>query len=118
MLIHLLVPSYWQWNLSFETGYLSLSPFMTPLTFGVAIILILKHAATLCLSGSSARIAIKQAGSDFQSANVASRIQEYFTGPYEEYTVEQFVQFIVNTNVGLSGFTSTQIMAYSAFKAD
>ena len=91
---------------------------MTPLTFEVAIILILKHAASLCLSGTSARVAIKQAESDFQNANVASKIQEHFTGSYEEYTVEQFVQFIVNTNFGLSSFTSTQIMAYSIFKAD
>jgi hypothetical protein len=70
---------------------------MTPLTFEVAIILILKHAASLCLSGISVRRAITQAESDFQNANVASRIEEHFTGSYEEYTAEQFVQFIVDT---------------------
>ena len=90
---------------------------MTPLTYEVAIILILKHAASLCLSGSSARTAISQAESNFQNANVASTIEEHFTESYEEYTVEQFVHFIVDTNFGLSGFTSTQIMAYSTFKS-
>jgi hypothetical protein len=90
---------------------------MTLLTFEVAIILILKHAASLCLSGISARRAITQAESDFQSANLASKIEEQFPGSYEEYTVEQFVHFVVDTNIGLSGFTSTQIIAYSAFTA-
>ena len=117
VLIYFLVPSHWQWNLSFKTGYLSLSLFMTPLTFEVAIILILKHAASLSLSGTSPRIAITQAESDFQNANVASKIEEHFTGSYEEYTVEHFVQFIVDTNLGLSCFTSTQTMAYSSLKA-
>lgn len=90
---------------------------MTPLTFEVAIILILKHAATLCLSGTPARTAISQSESNFQNANVTSKIEEHFTGPYEEYTIEQFVHFIMDTNFGLSGFISTQIMAYSTFKS-
>ena len=107
VLTHLLVPSYWQWNLSFKTGYLSLLPFMTPLTFEIAIILILKHAASLCLSGTSARTAISQAESNFQNANVGSKIKEHFTGSYEEYTIGQFVHFIVNTNFGLSSLITT-----------
>lgn len=65
----------------------------------LAIILILKHAAPLCLSGTSARIAIAQAESDFQNSNVASRIEEQFPGSYEEYSVEEFVHFIVDTNI-------------------
>ena len=84
---------------------------MTPLTFEVAIILIPKHAASLCLSGISVQTAISQAESNFQNADVAFKIEEHFTGSYEEYTVEQFVHFIVDTNFGLSCFTSTQIMA-------
>ena len=91
---------------------------LTPLTFKVAIILILKHAASLCLSGTSARLAITQAESSFQNANVATKIEEHFTGLYKEHTIQQFVHFIENTNFGLSGFTSTEIMAYFALKAD
>ena len=88
---------------------------MAPLIFEVAIILILKHAATLCLSGTSARVAISQAESNFQNANMVSKIEEHFTGSYEEYTVEQFVHFIANASLGLSYFTSSQTMAYSTF---
>jgi hypothetical protein len=117
VLIYFIVPSHWNWHLPFETGYLSLSPFMTPLTVEVAIILMLKHAASLCLSGISARRAIAQAESSFQNANAASRIEEHFTGSYEEYTIEQLVQFIVDNNIGLSSFISTHIIAYLALKA-
>jgi hypothetical protein len=117
VLIYFIVPSHWKWHLPFETGYLSLSPFITPLTFEVAIILILKHVASLCLTGIPVRTAIAQAEADFQNANMASRIEEHFTGSYEEYTNAQFVQFIVDTNIGLSSFTSTHIIAYLAFKA-
>jgi hypothetical protein len=100
VLIYFSVPSHWKWYLPFETGYSSLPPFITPLTFEVAIILILKHASSLCLSGISARRAITQAELDFQNANAGSKIEEQFTGSYEEYSAEEFVHFIVNTNIG------------------
>ena len=74
------------------------------LTFGVAIVLIVKHAASLRLSGISARMALTQAESDFHSANVASKIQEHFTASYQEYSIEQFVDFLKDTDIGLSSF--------------
>ena len=86
---------------------MSLSPFITPLTFEVAIILIFKHAALLCLSGTAAKRALTQAESDFQKANIMSRVQEHFTASYEEYTIEQVEGFLMNTDIGLSTFAST-----------
>ncbi|KAF8260844.1 hypothetical protein EI94DRAFT_1705997 [Lactarius quietus] len=109
---HFKAHSYWQWHLPSETGYLSLSSFITPFTFGVAIILILKHAASLCLSGLSPRMALTQADSDFRKANMAIKIEEYFTGSYHEYTIKQFVDFLTATDIGLSHFASTRIIAH------
>ena len=62
-------------------------------------------------------MALTQAESDFQKANIMSRIQEYFTASYEEYTIEQVVDFLVNTNFGLSAFASTYMTAYTSVKA-
>jgi hypothetical protein len=48
---------------------------------------------------------------------VASRIEEQFPGSYEEYSVEEFVHFIVDTNIGQSSFIFIEIIAYLALKA-
>jgi len=71
---------------------------MACLTFEAAIILILKHAALLCLSGSSPELALTEAESNFQQANVALKIQEHFTASYQEYTTEEFINFLIDTN--------------------
>ena len=89
---------------------------MRLLTFEIAILLILKHAASLCISDISARVALTQAESDFHSANVISKIEEHFTASYEEYTFEQFVDFLINNDIGLSICVSTQTIAYTALK--
>jgi len=61
-------------------------------------------------------VALTQAESDFQKADIMSKIQEHFTAFYEEYTVEQIVGFLMDTNIGLSTFTFIQIVAYTGFK--
>ena len=61
-------------------------------------------------------MALTQAESDFHSANVASKIEEHFTASYSEYTIEQLVAFLMDTDIGLSIFASTQTIAYAALK--
>ena len=77
---------------------------MVHLTFEVAIILIFKHAAILCLSGISAKLALTQVESDYQQAKIASKIEEHFIRPYQEYTIEQFMGFLMDTDIGLSSY--------------
>ena len=93
--------------LPFETGYLPLSLFIALLTFEVAIILILKHAAVLSISGtldtrSSIRNALTQAESNFQKANAMPKIQEHFTASCNDYTIDQMVDFLMDTDIGMS----------------
>ena len=98
--MYLLAHSYWQQHLSSAIGYLPLSLLITYVTFQLAIILILKHAAILCLCGISAKFAITQAESQYYQANIASKIQEHFTASYEEYSTEQVIGFLMDTNIG------------------
>lgn len=100
-MLYFLVHSYWQQHLSFKNEYLPLSFVITYLTLEVAIILILKNAASLCLSGISATSALTQAESAFQKANIMSKIEDHFTASYQEYTLKQFVEFLLNTDIGL-----------------
>ena len=86
------------------------------MTFQIAIILIFKHAAILCLSGISAELAITQAESKYHQANIASKIQEHFTASYEEYSTEQFIGFLMNTNIGLSSLVFMKIIADAIFR--
>jgi len=69
--------------------------------FRLAIILIFKHAAVLALSGIRANLALTQAESDYRKAKIGSKIEEHFTAPYSEYTVEQLINFLKNTNIGV-----------------
>ena len=94
-----------------------LSLLITYLTFQVAIILIFKHAATLCLSGISAELALTQAELNYHQANIASKIQEHFTASYEEYSTEQFIGFLMDTNIGLSSLASIKIIADAFFQS-
>ena len=78
--------------------------------FQEEIILIFKHAAFLCLSGILAKLALTQAESNYHQANIALKIQEHFTASYEECSREQFISFLMDTNIGLSSFTSLKIL--------
>ena len=107
--LRIYILGYFCWcpQLPFETGYLPLSLFVAPLTFEVAVILILKHAAVLSISQKSdtrptiTKILI-QAESNFQKANIMSKIQEHFTASCNEYTIDQMVQFLMDTDIGMS----------------
>ena len=81
----------------------------------VAIILILKHAAVLCLSGISAKSAVTQAESSFWKANIMSQIGGHFTGSYQEYPVRQFIDLLRDTNIGSSSLASLKIIVDSAY---
>ena len=85
--------------------------------FEVAIILIFKHAAALCLSGVSAELALTQAESDFHKVNIVSKIEKHFTASFEEYSVEQFLAFLMDTNIGMLSLASTKTMVDTAFTA-
>jgi hypothetical protein len=75
----------------------------THLTLEVGIILIFKHAALLCLSGIPTKLALTQAESDYQKSNVASQFEEHLA-PYQDYSFEQSIGFLINTHIGLSSF--------------
>ncbi|KAI0245354.1 hypothetical protein BJV78DRAFT_1264233 [Lactifluus subvellereus] len=61
----------------------------------LAIIMILKHATTLCVSGTSRVSAINQAESDYQKSNIGLQVAQYFTKAPQKYSVQDFVDFIV-----------------------
>ncbi|KAH8988594.1 hypothetical protein EDB92DRAFT_1871432 [Lactarius akahatsu] len=66
----------------------------------LAIILIFKHAAVLCLSGILAELALTQAESACQRANILSTIGEHFPSPFN--TDEQYIGFLLDTNIEAS----------------
>jgi hypothetical protein len=85
---------------------LSCSLLISHLIFEAAIVLIFKQATHLSLSGTPAYAALTQAEAAFQNANMMAKIQEYFTATYEDYTIQQIVGFLLNTDYGLSIFAS------------
>ena len=88
---------------------------MTNLTGQVALILIFKHAAVPCLSGVSPKLALTQAEADFQQTNIASKIEEQFSEPDEKYTRDQFLSFLLSTNIGLLSLATAKIISDRSF---
>ena len=78
-----------------------LFPLLTLYNFAVAIIIILKRATTLHLSGLYARSALNQAELDYQKLNIGLKIAQHFIAPHQEYCVQDFVNFIMSVFVGL-----------------
>ncbi|KAN0127830.1 hypothetical protein V8E53_007581 [Lactarius tabidus] len=64
------------------------------LTFGVAVIIILKHATFLLLSNLSSESALTQAEKDYQAGNIGSEIQQFLTASPQNPSKEQFASFI------------------------
>ena len=62
-------------------------------------------------------MALTQAESNYHQANIASKIQEHFTASYEDYSIEQFISFLMDTNIGLSSLASIKIAADAVFRA-
>ena len=80
-----------------------LSLFIALLTFEVAIILIFKHAAVSRNPGSRDFIQLlSRAQSSFQKANIMSKIRGHFTASSNEYTIDQMVDFLMDTDIGMS----------------
>ena len=70
------------------------------LTFVKATTLILKHA-TLSRTSSLPMVALTDVELDYQKANIDESIQQYLTTCASELSVEQFVGFIMVTDIGL-----------------
>ena len=70
------------------------------LTFGEAVILILKHATALQVSNLSAKLALVQAEWDYKEANIDSKIQEHIMASSQEPTVQTSAGFVMATNIG------------------
>ncbi|KAN0134535.1 hypothetical protein V8E53_007681 [Lactarius tabidus] len=64
------------------------------LTFGVAVIIILKHATFLLLSNLSPKSALTQAETDYQAGNIGSEIQQFLTASPQSSSIKQFASFI------------------------
>jgi hypothetical protein len=71
-----------------------------PFNFATAVIIILKHATTLHPFGFSAQSALAQAELDYQKLNISLKIAQHFTPP-QEYSVQNFVDFIMGVSVSL-----------------
>ena len=65
-----------------------------------AVTLILKHA-TLLRPSNGPEIVLTTADKDYQRANIDGSIQQYLTTCALDVSVEQFVDFIMGTEIGL-----------------
>lgn len=65
-----------------------------------AVILILKHATSLCLLSLPPKSALSNAEMDYQEAKIDLKVQEHFPASSPEYSVEQFSAFIMATDIG------------------
>ena len=70
------------------------------LTLLKAVTLILKHATSLRTS-ISAKSALANAELNYQNANIDVTIQEHITACASDQSVEQFVGFVMSTEIGL-----------------
>jgi hypothetical protein len=77
--------------------------FRVCLTLVKAVTLILKQATLLSIS-ISPKLALANAEQDYQRANIDLTIQQHLTACTSEQSVEQFVGFIMSTDIGLFVF--------------
>jgi hypothetical protein len=66
-----------------------------------AVILILKHATSLCLLINSSESALTQAELAYQEANIDLKIQQFLAASSQEHSVQLFAGFIMVTDIGL-----------------
>ena len=81
-----------------------------------AVILILKHATFLRLSNLSPESALTHVELVYRHMNMDLKIQQHLTAS-QEHSVDQFVSFIMSTEIGLSVPTSVRIISHQAFSA-
>ena len=100
-------PAMFIWSLVF-----CLFIFRVYLTLAKAVTLILKHE-TLLRTSMSSKSALTNAELDYQKANFDVTIQQHLTacdaGQSVLESVEQFVGFIMSTDIGLLPFSSCHI---------
>jgi hypothetical protein len=61
----------------------------------------LKHATSLRLLSISSSSALNQAEINFKKLNIGLKIAQHFSAPPEEYSVQNFVDFIMGVSVCL-----------------
>ena len=86
------------------------------LTFFEAVLLILKHATVLRLS-QRANSALAQADLDYQKAKIDLTVQQHPLAYSPGDTVEQFIGFIMATEIGVFVLLSVTIISHQAFSA-
>jgi hypothetical protein len=104
----------WSWISSFDLWYLTSTFMKYILTFVKAVILILKHATILRLSNQSPKSALTSVERDYQRADIDLKIQQYLMTTSQEQSIEQFVHFIMATDIGLFYFSSVKIIISSS----
>ena len=65
-----------------------------------AVVLILRHAAVLCLSSSAYESALTNVELAYREANIDLKIQQNLIASPQEHSVEQFAAFIMATDIG------------------
>jgi hypothetical protein len=66
-----------------------------------AVILILKHATSLCLLNISPESALTQTELAYQVANIDLKIEQLLAGSFQEHPVQLFAGFTMVTDIGL-----------------
>ena len=77
-----------------------------------AVILILKHATSLRLSNQPPDLALNQVEQAYQEENMDWNIQQYLRALHQEPSVEQFLAFIMATNIGGFIIASAEIISH------
>ncbi|KAI0249737.1 hypothetical protein BJV78DRAFT_1224435 [Lactifluus subvellereus] len=70
--------------------------------------MILKHATTLRASGTLLVSALNQAESDYQKSAIGLQVAQYFTAAPQEYSVQDFVDFITRNANFVGGDLATK----------
>jgi hypothetical protein len=89
--------------------------FRVYLTLLKAVTLILKHA-TFLRTSMSPKLALAKAEQKYRKANIDVTIQQHITACASEQSEEQFVSFIMSTDIGLFVFLPfVTLMSYYSF---
>ena len=90
--------------------------FRVHLILDKAVILILKHATFLRFS-KLPKLALTYAELDYQKANIDVAIQQHLGEYSSDHSVEQFVGFVMGTDIGLFSLPFFTPISYHVFSA-
>jgi hypothetical protein len=82
-----------------------------------SLLLPITSTLLLCVHDSSSKSALAQAELDYQKSNIDSQIAIYFAAPPQQYSIQQFVDFIMGAHVCLSIHTSIKRMSNIAYSS-